>query len=70
MKGLEELKTNGVPNRIYKKIRTKLVGCVDDSEYLAKLYSLRLAFKNIMSTPNDQKWYDNMNKWNIDEVAF
>ena len=57
LKGLEELKRNGVPNRIYKEIRTKLVGCADDSEYLAKMYSLRLAFKNIMSNPDDQKWY-------------
>ena len=61
LKGVEELKTNGIPNRIYKKIRTEMLGCSDDTEYLAKMYCLRLAFEKIMSNSDDRTWYEHKN---------
>ena len=37
--GLLELQHNSVP---YRKLRTKMVGCQSDSEFLAKVHVLRI----------------------------
>jgi len=47
-------KTNGVP---YRAIRTEFLGCPSDSDYLAKLYCLRLAFKEIMNSESNRQWW-------------
>lgn len=53
LEALEHLEKDGIP---YRTIRTEFVGCANDTEYLAKLHCLRLAFKHIMSIPDDRNW--------------
>ena len=53
LEALEHLEKNGIP---YRTIRTDFVGCANDTEYLAKLHCLRLAFKDIMAKPDDRNW--------------
>lgn len=54
LEALEHLEKDGIP---YRSIRTEFVGCENDTEYLAKLHCLRLAFKHIMNNDNDRNWY-------------
>lgn len=53
LEALEHLEKDGIP---YRSIRTDFVGCANDTEYLAKLHCLRLAFKYIMGTTDDRNW--------------
>ena len=53
LEALEHLEKDSIP---YRSIRTEFVGCVNDTEYLAKLHCLRLAFKFIMSNTDDRNW--------------
>ncbi len=39
-----------------RSLRTSFVGCASDSEYLAKLHCLRLAFDNIMRDESVVEW--------------
>jgi len=47
-------KTNGVP---YRAMRTEFLACLSDADYLAKLYCLRLAFKEIMLSEKNRQWW-------------
>lgn len=40
----------------YRALRTEFVGCESDSEYLAKLHCLRLAFAKLMSDDVIRTW--------------
>ncbi|XP_022700184.1 mitoguardin-like [Varroa jacobsoni] len=51
---LQMLKLDGVPARA---IRTQLVGCQSDEEYLAKLHCVRLAFAHLTSQPAIREMY-------------
>ena len=53
LEALEHLEKDSIP---YRSIRTEFVGCANDTEYLAKLHCLRLAFKHIMSNTDDRNW--------------
>lgn len=53
LEALEHLEKLGIP---YRSIRTEFVGCSNDTEYLAKLHCLRLAFKHIMENSQDRNW--------------
>lgn len=53
LEALEHLEKQGIP---YRSIRTDFVGCNNDTEYLAKLHCLRLAFKHIMEHNPDRNW--------------
>ena len=33
------------------------MGCLNDTEYLAKLHCLRLGFKHVMSNSEDRNWW-------------
>ncbi|XP_059098175.1 mitoguardin-like [Tigriopus californicus] len=52
---LQILEDNGeIP---FRALRTEFVGCDSDSEYLAKLHCLRLAFKKLMSDDEIRIWW-------------
>lgn len=51
---LRLLKTDGVPARA---IRTNLVNCQTDEEYLAKLHCIRLAFQHLTRQPTIKEMY-------------
>ena len=53
LEALEHLDKHGIP---YRALRTDFVGCETDSEYVAKLHCLRLAFKQIMKDEEIRKW--------------
>ena len=53
LEALEHLEKDSIP---YRSIRTEFVGCANDTQYLAKLHCLRLAFKHIMSNTDDRNW--------------
>merc|ERR1719245_1965021 len=54
LEALDHLEKDGIP---YRSVRTEFVGCQNDTEYLAKLHCIRLAFKQIMSNVNDRNWW-------------
>lgn len=54
LEALEHLDKHGIP---YRALRTDFVGCETDSEYVAKLHCLRLAFKQIMKDGEIRKWW-------------
>jgi len=54
LEALEHLDKHGIP---YRALRTDFVGCETDSEYVAKLHCLRLAFKQIMKDEEIRKWW-------------
>ncbi len=53
LEALEQLERSGIP---YRALRTDFVGCASDSEYLAKMHCLRLAFKKIMADKEVRTW--------------
>lgn len=53
LEALEHLEKQNIP---YRSIRTEFVGCSNDTEYLAKLHCLRLAFKYIMDNTEHRNW--------------
>ena len=53
LEALEHHDRHGIP---YRALRTDFVGCETDSEYVAKLHCLRLAFKQIMKEEEIRKW--------------
>jgi hypothetical protein len=53
LEALEQLDRSGIP---YRALRTDFVGCATDSEYLAKLHCLRIAFREIMADDKIRKW--------------
>jgi len=65
LEALEHLEKNGIP---YRSIRTDFVGCANDTEYLAKLHCLRLAFKDIMSKPDDRNWWSDNGRQMLAEL--
>jgi len=65
LEALEHLEKNGIP---YRTIRTDFVGCANDTEYLAKLHCLRLAFKEIMSKPDDRNWWSDNGRQMLAEL--
>ncbi|CAH8540239.1 unnamed protein product [Dicrocoelium dendriticum] len=50
---LRTLDESGIP---YRSLRTELVGCERDMEYLAKLHCLRQAFDSIFDQPAPTQW--------------
>lgn len=44
----------GIP---YRSLRTEIVGCGSDNEYLAKLHCLRLAFQQLLRDQHVWTWY-------------
>lgn len=65
LEALEHLEKNGIP---YRTIRTDFVGCANDTEYLAKLHCLRLAFKDIMAKPDDRNWWSDNGRQMLAEL--
>lgn len=54
-KALRHLEDGGaIP---YRSLRTELVGCGSDNEYLAKLHCLRLGFQNMLRDPHIWTWF-------------
>lgn len=51
---LRQLENGGIPCRI---LRTELVKCGSDGEYLAKLHCLRLAFQHMLRDPINYAWF-------------
>lgn len=51
---LRQLENGGIPCRI---LRTELVKCGADGEYLAKLHCLRLAFQHMLRDPINYSWF-------------
>lgn len=45
-----------------RSIRTQMVGCETDSEFLAKVHCLRLAFDHIFAEPQRRKWVTETSK--------
>lgn len=52
--GVEEQERNGIP---YRVMRTEFLGCSSDTDYLAKLHCLRLAFREIMKEESNRQWW-------------
>lgn len=52
----EALRTLDGEGILYRSLRTKLVGCERDMEYLAKLHCLRQAFDSIFDQPGPTDW--------------
>ncbi|XP_058117296.1 mitoguardin [Anopheles ziemanni] len=40
----------------YRTLRTDMVGCASDTEYLAKLHCIRLAFQLLFKDPKNSRW--------------
>ncbi|XP_023325632.1 mitoguardin [Eurytemora carolleeae] len=51
---LEVHETSGIP---YRVMRTDFLGCASDTDYLAKLHCLRLAFREIMKDNELREWW-------------
>lgn len=51
---LKQLENSGIPCR---SLRTELVKCGSDVEYLAKLHCLRLAFQHILRDQKNYLWF-------------
>ncbi|XP_066260011.1 mitoguardin [Euwallacea similis] len=51
---LRQLENGGIPCRT---LRTEVVKCGSDGEYLAKLHCLRLAFQNLLRDPSNYLWF-------------
>lgn len=51
---LRQLEDGGIPCRV---LRTDLVKCGSDGEYLAKLHCLRLAFQHLLREPANYIWF-------------
>ncbi|XP_041784874.1 mitoguardin [Anopheles merus] len=50
---LETMDDQQIP---YRTLRTDMVGCASDTEYLAKLHCIRLAFKLLFKDPKNGRW--------------
>ncbi|XP_053671910.1 mitoguardin [Anopheles nili] len=50
---LEVMNEQQIP---YRTLRTDMVGCGSDAEYLAKLHCIRLAFKLLFKDPKNCRW--------------
>lgn len=51
---LRQLENGGIPCRT---LRTEVVKCGSDGEYLAKLHCLRLAFQQLLRDPSNYVWF-------------
>lgn len=51
---LRQLENGGIPCRT---LRTEVVKCGSDGEYLAKLHCLRLAFQHLLRDPANYVWF-------------
>lgn len=51
---LRQLENTGIP---YRTLRTELVKCGSDGEYLAKLHCLRLAFQHVLKDHTNYLWF-------------
>lgn len=51
-----------------RTIRTQMVGCETDSEYLAKVHCLRMAFDHILADSHRQQWIRETSKTIITEL--
>lgn len=59
---LLELEHGTIP---FRTLRTKTVGCNSDTEFLAKLYCLRIAFDDLFSNPATRQWFAECGKTSL-----
>lgn len=51
---MKQLDESGIPCRV---LRTELVGCESDIEYLCKLHCVRLAFQGVFHLDGAEQWF-------------